>query len=265
MKICYFTATGNSLYVSKRIGGELLSIPMLMRQNKIELTDDAVGIVCPVYAGEMPRMVRKFLEKANIKTEYFFFIYTYGMFETVARPNAVLAARKAGLTLHYVNAIQMVDNYLPGFEMQNQIDTAPKKKIEEHLERICKDISDRRVGTYSVSALDKIKMGVVHGTMGKAVLKGTAAQSYMVNQDCICCGICEKVCPAGNIKVADKVIFSDRCEVCYACLHNCPKHAIHLKTERSAVRFRNEHITLQELLSANNVDLDNCRNKADKS
>lgn len=52
MKICYFTATGNCLYVAKRIGREPLSIPQLMRQENIEITDDAVGVVCPVYAGD---------------------------------------------------------------------------------------------------------------------------------------------------------------------------------------------------------------------
>ena len=32
MKVCYFTATGNCLYVAKQIGGDLLSIPQLMKQ-----------------------------------------------------------------------------------------------------------------------------------------------------------------------------------------------------------------------------------------
>ena len=54
MTICYFTATGNCLYVARRIGGELLSIPQLMRQDEIVIEDDAVGIVCPVYAVELP-------------------------------------------------------------------------------------------------------------------------------------------------------------------------------------------------------------------
>ena len=79
MKICYFTATGNCLYVARKIGGTLLSIPQLMRQDSIEITDDAVGIVCPVYAVEMPMMVRDFIAKAKIHTDYFFLIYTYGM------------------------------------------------------------------------------------------------------------------------------------------------------------------------------------------
>jgi len=42
MTICYFTATGNCLYVARRIGGTLRYIPQLMRQERIEIEDDAV-------------------------------------------------------------------------------------------------------------------------------------------------------------------------------------------------------------------------------
>jgi len=44
MTICYFTATGNSLYVARRIGGRLLSISQLMRQEMIRIEDEAVGL-----------------------------------------------------------------------------------------------------------------------------------------------------------------------------------------------------------------------------
>ena len=47
MTTCYFSATGNYLYVARQIGGNLLSIPLLMRQETIEITDDVVGVVCP--------------------------------------------------------------------------------------------------------------------------------------------------------------------------------------------------------------------------
>lgn len=67
MTTCFFTASGNCLYVARRIGGTLLSIPQLMRQEAIEIADDTVGIVCPVYAVEMPMMVHEFLLKAKIK------------------------------------------------------------------------------------------------------------------------------------------------------------------------------------------------------
>ena len=67
MTICYFSATGNSLYVARRIGGELLSIPQLMRQDEIRIEDDAIGVVCPCYNVEMPMMVRDFMRKAHLR------------------------------------------------------------------------------------------------------------------------------------------------------------------------------------------------------
>ncbi len=251
MKVCYFTATGNSLYVAKKIGGELLSVPQLMRQGEMEISDDAVGIVCPVYAGQMPMMVKSFIEKAKIQADYIFMIYTFGMSETVAKPNAFMAFAHAGKRLDYVNTIKMVDNYLPGFEMKQQKATAGEKRIDEHIEEICRDIQSRKVNTSAPGIGDKIGMAVIRNTMGKMIFKNTAAQKYIVNDSCIKCGICAKVCPSNNISVTDRVQFSDHCEVCYACLHNCPKNAIHLKSEKSTERFRNENITVKEIIAAN--------------
>lgn len=250
MKVCYFTATGNSLYVAKRIGGDLLSIPQIMKSNALDIEDDAVGVVCPVYAGQMPMMVKSFMEKAKIKTSYLFVVYTFGMSETAARPNAIAVLEKAGKKLDYVNAIKMVDNYLPGFEMKNQIETAGEKKIEEHIDQVCSEIQSRKKNVGKIGVGDKIMMAAIRGTMGKMIFKRTAAQSYIVNDDCIKCGICAKVCPANNIRIEDKPVFADRCEVCYACAHNCPKNAIHLKNERSAVRFRNENVSVKEIIAA---------------
>ena len=76
-------------------------------------------------------------------------------------------------------------------------------------------------------------------------------QMLFYKDKCIRCGICAKVCPANNIKVTDHVEFSDHCEVCYACLHNCPQSAIHLKKEASDVHFRNEYISLKDIIEAN--------------
>lgn len=251
MKVCYFTATGNSLYVAKRLGGEMLSIPQLLRNRTAEIADQAVGIVCPVYAGQMPEMVRTFFKCVHIKADYIFFVYTFGMSASVARPNAIAAAKMAGLKLDYVTTIKMVDNYLPGFEAQRQIETAGDKDIEGQIDHLCRDIAARKRNVTGVNPFQKVGMALVNGTMGKVIFRRDAAQKYIVNDNCIRCGICAKVCPANNITVTDKVSFDRHCEVCYACLHNCPKNAIHLKSERSDARFRNEHVTLKEIIAAN--------------
>ena len=252
MKICYFTATGNCLYVAGRIGGELLSIPQLMRQDEIIIEDDAVGIVAPVYAVEMPMMVKAFLEKAKIKTDYFFFIYTYGMGFAEAFTHVEVTARKVGLMLSYINAIRMADNYIPLFDMQEQIDTLPGKNVEGQINKVVKDISERKLKQVKLTRENLEEMEKWTRTHAANILKKDTAQSYTVNEDCIRCGICAKVCPADNITLAeDKVHFSDHCEVCCACLHNCPKNAIHMPVEANTVRYRNENITLADIIKAN--------------
>jgi Protein involved in ribonucleotide reduction len=61
MKVFYFTATGNSLYVAKRIGGKLYSIPQMIKEHKYEFEDDAIGFVFPCYVFGLPRLVRDFV------------------------------------------------------------------------------------------------------------------------------------------------------------------------------------------------------------
>lgn len=252
MTVCYFTASGNCLYVARRIGGTLLSIPQLMKQDSIEIKDDAVGIISPCYAAEMPMMVREFLEKAKIKTDYFFFIYTYGMGYGEAFAHVELLAEKSGLELAYINAIQMVDNYLPIFDMQKQIATLPDKNVEGQIEKVIADIAERKTVKVKVSAATKAKMAMYSKTLAAKILKKDTAQDYIVNDSCVHCGVCAKVCPANNITVTDSgVQFADRCEVCYACLHNCPQNAIHLKKQANTVKFRNENVSLADIVKAN--------------
>ncbi len=251
MTICYFTATGNCLYVARQIGGTLLSIPQLMKTGQFEITDKAVGIVCPVYAVEMPMMVRDFLKKAKIQTDYFFFIYTYGSGYGEAFCHAKLAAEEAGLTLNYINAVEMVDNYLPGFEMKEQIALLSKKDVDGKIRKICQDIAARKQVTVTVTEASRQQMEMYSNILAKPILKRTTAQKYVIDDTCIRCGICAKVCPADNITVGEKVVFSDHCEVCYACLHNCPMNALHIVPEQSSERFRNEHIELKDIIEAN--------------
>ena len=48
MKLLYFTATGNCLSVAKRLGGEMLSIPQLMKSKTFAVEDDVVGVVSQI-------------------------------------------------------------------------------------------------------------------------------------------------------------------------------------------------------------------------
>lgn len=52
--IFYFTGTGNSLYAAKELDENIISIPQIIKEEKLEFSADSIGIVCPVYGPEMP-------------------------------------------------------------------------------------------------------------------------------------------------------------------------------------------------------------------
>ena len=44
MTVLYFSSTGNSLYIAKRIGGKLFSIPEYMHKEVFYIEDSEVGM-----------------------------------------------------------------------------------------------------------------------------------------------------------------------------------------------------------------------------
>ncbi len=87
---------------------------------------------------------------------------------------------------------------------------------------------------------------------GNIFVSSNQGKKYIVDDRCTKCGTCAKVCPSGNISVTDKVHFSDKCEGCLGCIHLCPKNALHLKNEKSRVRWKHPDVSSAEIIKANN-------------
>lgn len=116
----YFTGTGNSLYVARQIEEKPISIPQILHQENLKFKDEKIGIVYPVYAGEAPKIVLEFLEKATFETDYFYLILTYGKDVTDAPECIARLLEEKGRHVNYIHSILMVDNYLPSFDMNEQ-------------------------------------------------------------------------------------------------------------------------------------------------
>lgn len=257
--IFYFTATGNSLYVAKQLSKDCRSIPKVIHGD-CHYRAESIGIVCPVYGHEMPAMVKRFFAKAELETDYFYLILTYGNRHGGAAELAEVYLRGIGKQADYINTIKMADNFLPAFDMEEQVATLSEKKIEEHIDKIKKDIFERKHRIQTASEEDR----AVHQAYLKrqeAIPDKTWAELYTVTEECIGCGICMRVCPAGCITLKEQRAIHHPlddagnlvCEVCMACIHNCPKNAIRLNIpeKNENARYRNEHIHLPELVEAN--------------
>jgi len=248
MTIFYFTGTGNSLAVAKRIGGNLVSIPQIVDEKNLHYKDDVIGVVFPIYALIAPQMVRQFLDKVKFEADYIFAIGTYGNSAGSAMRTLQKQAQKNGYSYNYLDSVLMVDNCLPIFEIGAEIAKIPQKKTDENITRIVKNIQSRKQNQATASLAHR----AVSFAVSKLLTYNKFAQKYIINSDCNKCGICAKVCPAKNVKVGEKIQFGENCAGCQSCLHLCPQNAIHLKNEKSTQRWRNPDVSLDEIVKANN-------------
>lgn len=261
--IFYFTGTGNCLHAARAIADvdeKILSIPRVMRGacDEMMFADEAIGIVYPIYGHMMPRMVRQFIERARLETPYFYVVATYGNRHANAVELAQEECRAAGLDVAYATTLQMVDNWLPAFDMNEQCASAGEKRIDENLKRIRSDVMARRRWIEPVSDVDR----AAHEeflTRGIRFEPGDLVDFLRIDaQACTNCGICAQVCPAGCITQQNGSAVRDAlagmgCNGCLACIHACSQGAIALPSgeKNPHARWRNEHVSLRDLMVAN--------------
>lgn len=256
MKILFFTGTGNSLWVAKMLSGALLSIPKLERENKYEIDSDVIGIVCPIYAINLPHLVVQYLSKATLKADYVFAVLTYGKLAGDAAYSMQQILTKNGNRLDYAANLLMLDNALPFFTMEEQLAELPQKNVEGQFAQIKQEIAARRHGVPRGKSIFKIMSATNHSritSIGSRNASFNADKNYSVTDGCNGCGLCEKLCPVGNIKITDRPEWGSSCEGCLSCVHNCPESAIRVKGERGSARYRHPEVTVAELIKANST------------
>lgn len=250
--VFYFTATGNSLYTAKKLDSRYISIPQVMKNENLHFSDDKIGIVCPVYGHEMPKMVKEFIRKSTFDTDYFYVILTYGALHGGAAEIADRYIRSAGKKADYINTIVMVDNFLPNFDMHQQM--TEQKNFDKNIEVLKSDISRKKKYIQKAGIKDKmIHKGYLMIVKNQPE---TVWSAFRVKGNCIGCGICTQVCPGKCISINDgKAVYNlENCQACYACVHSCPHKAIGFTIDEKNpdARYIHPQIQLSEIIASNN-------------
>lgn len=238
--IFYFSGTGNSRWVANTLGialGEpVVSIAEELKTGKKEFVcplreDERVLFVYPVHSWGPAVPVARFISMLKL-TGYaeqpVYSVSTCGdeCGYTVDLMRKALGKRGIALTAGY--SVIMPNNYIlmPGFNVDSkEVEKQKLKEAPSAVAAIADAIREsKNVNLYKKGSLPGLKSYCIYPLFTNFAI---GKNSFRVTDDCISCGLCERVCPTATITLTDgKPVWADTCVQCVACIHRCPVRAI---------------------------------------
>lgn len=255
--IYYFTGTGNSLTVAKKIAAELGETELVqMRPLQGTTTNlvpkaNRIGIVCPVYFAGLPSIVALFAQHLTLSPDqYVFGVVTLGGFgvgTTIHQLDDILNEH-TGRGLDAGFGIKMPGNYIllyngPSEKKKNKILSSADKKLVV----IMKAIAGKEKLSLPRSYLFQWLLKRFYNQKIRKI--HDADRLFTVSDNCTSCGTCASVCPTSNIQIVEgKPSWSHNCEMCCGCIQLCPTEAIQAgKQTVRRRRYRHPAVTISDL------------------
>ena len=231
--ILYFSATGNSEYVAKRIartiGDEAVNLfPYLRSGEHPALTSEQPWvIVAPTYSWRMPRFLQGWLDGFPFPGDTdVYFVLTCG--GSIGNAGAYLRRWCAHRRLSFRGCAQIVmpENYLALFSVPDPDEAkAIIERAEPSITEAARLIAAREpLAPKQIGIVDRLESGIVNDLFYPFVVRD---KKFRATEACTACGTCENVCPLANVKLKGGIpTWSGTCTHCMACIARCPVSAI---------------------------------------
>lgn len=244
----YFSGTGNTKFCVERflerLGTDNKAYPIDDKAAVSALSEDSdIVLAYPVYYSNLPKIVRDFIcgNSALWREKNVFIIATMGLFSGDGAGVSARILKKLGANIAGGLHIKMPDCIG---------DVGLLKKPPEENKKIIAEAADKIDNVAKVYLNGKpLRDGLnvfyhIAGLFGQRLWFYNKTKSYTQNpridaEKCVGCGVCERLCPMGNIKVTDgKAVSGDRCTMCYRCFSECPKKAITIIGKQVIVQYK---------------------------
>ena len=231
--ILYFTGTGNSQYVAKRMGkgveDETYNLFQRIKENDYSSlhSNKPWIVVAPTYAWRIPRILENWIEKTELlgNKEIYFVMTCGGNIGNAGKYLKSLSTKK-GMAYLGCYEIVMPENYIAMFSTPDKSEAVSIiKKAETKIDKAIAVIrSGKAFPQPKITFTDKMSSGIVNDFFYPFCVH---AKKFHVTNKCISCGKCVRVCPLTNIRLENgKPVWEDSCTHCMACICRCPKEAI---------------------------------------
>lgn len=229
--ILYFSGTGNSRYVAKRIAGitcdEVISINKRLKEDDYSpvTSEKPFVLVAPVYAGRLPRVVDAYIKRVEFTgTKQAYFIGTCASTPWVTAEYVEKLCKEKGFLFLGFNSVIMPQGYVAGGGTQpREVNDKIIAKAEPAIVKIAEAIRNGQMlptEQPGKAFMSKVLNPIMYSVMIKA-------KSFRATDSCNGCGRCEEMCPLNNVRLTDgKPVWGDSCTHCMACIAGCPQEAI---------------------------------------
>lgn len=224
--IFYFSGSGNSKYIAQRISDKTGCEVFHVSQHtpfSIPDNNEPIGFVFPVYFWGIPTAAIRFLSSLKINGQH----YTYLVLDCGASTGDAsgIVKKALGQDLDAEYSVLMPDTYVPLFDCSDDAkNQSILKRSEQEITNIIGQIEARAHGRF-----DKHRgLGRFYTTTMFPLYRRKTTKHFHATSDCIGCGKCAEVCPDRFITLTDNhpIWKQGHCNLCFACLHHCPSHAI---------------------------------------
>jgi ferredoxin/menaquinone-dependent protoporphyrinogen IX oxidase len=242
--ILQFSGTGNTYYIAKKIqntlkqkGHEVVCYPL---EKVDEINDmisnyDMLGIGFPIYGSDMPAIVSEMISQIDVVDQKQVFTFCTQMM--YSGDGAIYLAKKLmkkGFIVRQCEHFNMPNNitdylrFLPGKVNYEKLEKRTDIRVEKFCERINQN-KKRLKGNNFFSHF----LGLLQRYPYQKMMKSYKPIIY-IDDTCILCNKCVKLCPVGNLKLEDsKIVDSGNCILCYRCINNCPANSLHMSKRRT--------------------------------
>ena len=234
--VLYFSGTGNSRFAAQQLARQcedkLVSINRCLRQRILDPynaqyafeSDSPFVIVCPTYCWHIPRVVETFLKESRfLGSRRIYFVLTCGSGTGNAAEHAKRICHDLTMDFCGLASVQMPENYITLFRAPEADEAVGIiRAAMPQLEGIANQIlSDRAItDSYAGTAVPDF---ILNGFYRCFVHD----RRFLVNENCIGCTACAKLCPTVNITMQDgHPVWNGRCTQCQSCIAVCPVDAI---------------------------------------
>ena len=232
--VLYFSGTGNSRYIAKRIaeklGDSLFDINAAIKKDNTSLIATGGGrlvFVTPTYAWRIPLVVRDWIKRTDFpgKNKVWFVMDCGGEIGNAAKYNIELCRMKG---FEYMGTAQIVmpENYIAMFSVPGREEAAAIINRAEPVTDSCieKIGNGEKFSAPRNSLYDRLMSSVVNNLFYPLFVK---ANAFTSDEKCVGCGKCVSLCPLNNISlVGGKPKWGKNCTHCMACIVYCPTNAI---------------------------------------